>query len=170
MKTGLLHDRMKLFPFTAGIRKKEAKMANGKRQKKKRSPLSEAMRLELREHRSSFLVYVILRALVVVMMILQLLNRNYENVFLCGLTLLLLIIPSFVQVTFRVELPTTLEIIILLFIFAAEILGEISEFYLPVPGGSAEPERKNNFPSVPPVYGHCGVLLFHDHRGGVGVL
>ena len=62
-------------------------MANGKRQKKKRSPLSEAMRLELREHRSSFLVYVILRALVVVMMILQLLNRNYENVFLCGLTL-----------------------------------------------------------------------------------
>lgn len=108
-------------------------MANGKRQKKKRSPLSEAMRLELREHRSSFLVYVILRALVVVMMILQLLNRNYENVFLCGLTLLLLIIPSFVQVTFRVELPTTLEIIILLFIFAAEILGEISEFYLVFP-------------------------------------
>lgn len=108
-------------------------MANGKRQKKKRSPLSEAMRLELREHRSSFLVYVILRALVVVMMILQLLNRNYENAFLCGLTLLLLIIPSFVQVTFRVELPTTLEIIILLFIFAAEILGEISEFYLVFP-------------------------------------
>lgn len=108
-------------------------MANGKRKKKKRSPLSEAMRLELREHRSSFLVYVILRALVVVMMILQLLNRNYENVFLCGLTLLLLIIPSFVQVTFRVELPTTLEIIILLFIFAAEILGEISEFYLVFP-------------------------------------
>ena len=108
-------------------------MANGKRQKKKRSPLSEAMRLELREHRSSFLVYVILRALVVVMMILQLLNRNYENVFLCGLTLLLLIIPSFVQVTFRVELPTTLEIIILLFIFAAEILGEISGFYLVFP-------------------------------------
>ena len=108
-------------------------MANGKRQKKKRSPLSEAMRLELREHRSSFLVYVILRALVVVMMILQLLNRNYENVFLCGLTLLLLIIPSFVQVTFRVEVPTTLEIIILLFIFAAEILGEISEFYLVFP-------------------------------------
>ena len=108
-------------------------MANGKRQKKKRSPLSEAMRLELREHRSSFLVYVILRSLVVVMMILQLLNRNYENVFLCGLTLLLLIIHSFVHVTFRVELPTTLEIIILLFIFAAEILGEISEFYLVFP-------------------------------------
>ena len=89
--------------------------------------------MELREHKSSFVVYFVLRLLVIVMMVLQLLNRNYENVFLCALTLLLLVIPSFVQVTFKVELPTTLEIIILLFIFAAEILGEISEFYLMFP-------------------------------------
>lgn len=91
------------------------------------------MYMELREHKSSFVVYFVLRLLVIVMMVLQLLNRNYENVFLCALTLLLLVIPSFVQVTFKVELPTTLEIIILLFIFAAEILGEISEFYLMFP-------------------------------------
>ena len=37
------------------------------------------------------------------------------------------------QITFKVELPTVLEIIILVFIFAAEILGEISEFYLMFP-------------------------------------
>lgn len=95
--------------------------------------LAEALSMELREHRSSFIVYFTLRFLVIVMMILQLLNRNYENVFLCALTLLLLIVPSLVQITFRVELPTTLEIIILVFVFAAEILGEISEFYLMFP-------------------------------------
>ena len=95
--------------------------------------MGKAMYMELREHKSSFVVYFVLRLLVSVMMVLQLLNRNYENVFLCALTLLLLVIPSFVQVTFKVELPTTLEIIILLFIFAAEILGEISEFYLMFP-------------------------------------
>ncbi|CUX32280.1 hypothetical protein BN3456_01388 [Clostridium sp. C105KSO13] len=89
--------------------------------------------MEQREHRSSFLVYFILRLLVIAVMVLQIFNRNYENVFLCILTLLLLIIPSFVQVTMKVELPTTLEIIILIFIFAAEILGEISEFYLVYP-------------------------------------
>ena len=89
--------------------------------------------MELREHRSSFIVYFTLRILVIAMLVLQLLNRNYENVFLCVLTLLLLVIPSLVQVTFKVELPTTLEIIILMFIFAAEILGEISEFYLMFP-------------------------------------
>ena len=69
----------------------------------------------------------------IVMLVLQILNQNYENVFLCILTLLLLIIPSFVQVTFKIELPTTLEIIVLLFIFGAEILGEIAEFYLVFP-------------------------------------
>lgn len=95
--------------------------------------MGKAMYMELREHRSSFIVYFVLRFLVIVMMVLQLLNWNYENVFLCVLTLVLLVAPSFVQVTFKVELPTTLEIIILVFIFAAEILGEISEFYLMFP-------------------------------------
>ena len=56
--------------------------------------LSRALYMELREHRSSFIVYFTLRILVIVMMILQLLNRNYENVFLCALTLVLLIMPS----------------------------------------------------------------------------
>lgn len=95
--------------------------------------LRDALHMELREHRSSFIVYFMLRALVIATMILQVLNRNYENVFLCALTLLLLIMPSLMQITFRVELPTTLEIIILIFIFAAEILGEIREFYLIFP-------------------------------------
>lgn len=91
------------------------------------------MAMERREHKSSFIVYITLRILVIVVMVLQALNQNYENVFLCVLTLLLLLIPSFAQVTFKIELPTTLEIIILLFIFAAEILGEISAFYLMFP-------------------------------------
>ena len=92
--------------------------------------LGRAMRMELREHRSSFLVYLIFRLLVIGLFIYQLVTGNYENAFLCLLTLLLLLIPSFVQVTFKIELPTTLEIIILCFIFAAEILGEINEFYI----------------------------------------
>ena len=95
--------------------------------------MGDALHMELREHRSSFIVYFTLRLLVIAMMILQLMNRNYENVFLCVLTLVLLVAPSFIQITFKVELPTLLEIIILVFIFSAEILGEISEFYLMFP-------------------------------------
>ena len=95
--------------------------------------MAEAIKMELREHKSSFMVYLILRILVIVMLVLQVLNQNYENVFLCILTLLLLIVPSFVQVTFKIELPTTLEIIVLFFIFVSGDIGEINEFYLLFP-------------------------------------
>ena len=101
--------------------------------RKKLKVLNKAMHMELREHRSSFIVYVVLRALVILMMILQIFNRNYENVFLCILTLLLLLMPSFIQLNLKIELPTPLEITILLFIFAAEILGEIQAYYIRFP-------------------------------------
>lgn len=95
--------------------------------------IKKALKMELKEHKSSAIVYFTLRALVLAVMVLQIFNRNYENVFLCLLTLLLLVVPSLVQVTMKIELPTTLEIIILVFIFAAEILGEIQEFYILFP-------------------------------------
>ena len=95
--------------------------------------IKKALSMELKEHKSSAIVYFTLRALVMIVMVLQIFNRNYENVFLCLLTLLLLVVPSLVQVTMKIELPTTLEIIILVFIFAAEILGEIQEFYILFP-------------------------------------
>ncbi len=101
--------------------------------RKRYNTLKTAIQMELKEHKKSFIVYLTLRALVIVMMILQIFNRNFENVFLCILTLGLLIVPSFLQVELKVELPTVLEIIILLFIFAAEILGEISSFYILFP-------------------------------------
>lgn len=95
--------------------------------------MGKALKMELREHKSSFLVYVILRALVICVMILQIFNRNFENVFLCILTLILLIVPSFIQVNLKIEFPTGLEIILLFFIFAAEILGEIQAYYIKIP-------------------------------------
>lgn len=100
---------------------------------KKKDIMKRAIKMEMREHRSSFIVYMVLRALVILMMILQIFNKNYENVFLCALTLLLFIVPSFIQVNLRIELPSALEITILLFIFAAEILGEIQAYYIKFP-------------------------------------
>ena len=98
--------------------------------RKRLKVMNKALHMELREHKSSFVVYVVLRMLVILMMILQIFNRNYENVFLCILTLILLIMPSLVQINLKIELPTALEITILIFIFAAEILGEIQSYYI----------------------------------------
>lgn len=74
-------------------------------------------------------VYLILRFLVIVTMIIQIFHRNWQDVFLCFLTLVLFVIPFFIDHKFKIDLPTPLEIIILLFIFSAEILGEIQNFY-----------------------------------------
>lgn len=75
-------------------------------------------------------VYVVLRVLVVIVMIAQIFNHNWNNVFLCVMTLVLFMIPTFVDRRLHIEMPNTLEVVILLFIFAAEILGEINEYYL----------------------------------------
>lgn len=104
-----------------------------KNMKKRMRVMGKALRMELREHKRSFIVYMTLRALVILVMILQILNRNFENVFLCALTLVLLIMPSLIQINLKIELPTALEIIMLLFIFAAEILGEIQAYYEKIP-------------------------------------
>lgn len=93
----------------------------------------EAVNSELREHKSSFLVFSILRLLVIVAMVRQLFLHSYESFFLCAMTLILLYVPSWIQVKLRVELPPALEITVLCFIFSAEILGEINAFYIIIP-------------------------------------
>lgn len=74
-------------------------------------------------------IYIVLRVLVVACLIRQILLNNWENAALCVLTLVLFMLPAIIERRFKVELPDTLTIIILCFIFAAEILGEIDAFY-----------------------------------------
>ena len=105
------------------------------RTRKEKSPgrFHKTWREQLGENKSLAVVYVVLRVLVVLVMVAQFFNGNFENVFLCVLTLLLFLIPSFLERTIRIEVPDTLEVIILLFIFAAEILGEIQAYYVHFP-------------------------------------
>ena len=78
-------------------------------------------------------------------MIAQIFNRDYNNVFMCVLTLVLFSIPTFVERRIKIDIPNTLEVMILLFIFSAEILGEIREFYLSVPGWDTALHTVNGF-------------------------
>lgn len=91
--------------------------------------LRRELREELKGKKAVVTLYVILRVLVIVTMVAQFLNGNFENVFLCILTLVLFTLPTMIERRIRIDLPDTLEIIILLFIFSAEILGEIQAYY-----------------------------------------
>ena len=106
-----------------------------KREKKQSEPgkYHKTLKEQVRENKALAVVYVVLRVLVVLVMIAQFFNGNFENVFLCVLTLVLFMIPSFIERTIHIEVPDTLEVIILLFIFAAEILGEIQAYYVQFP-------------------------------------
>ncbi len=74
-------------------------------------------------------IAVTLSLIVMLIMAARFLRRDYESVFLCGLTLLLFNIPVWAHKILKVTLPRELELTILFFIFAAEILGEIGSFY-----------------------------------------
>ncbi|MBQ8539515.1 MAG: hypothetical protein IJ433_07670 [Ruminococcus sp.] len=92
------------------------------------------MRGKLKSHiKSKSIVNLILSIIVTVVMVARFLRADYYSVFLCLLTLLLFNIPLFVEKKLRVDLPKELEAIILLFIFSAEILGEIGSFYTHIP-------------------------------------
>lgn len=74
-------------------------------------------------------IYFILRGFVILTIIIQAWRGNWENVFMAVLTLLLFLIPFFIDRRLNIKLPNALEVMILLFIFSAEILGEIQNFY-----------------------------------------
>ena len=96
-------------------------------------------------NKATVTVYLVLRALVIFVLARSALKGYYESVFLCGLTLFLMILPSVFSRRLQIELPGTLEIIILLFIFAAEILGEINSFYIRVPNWDTMLHTLNGF-------------------------
>ena len=141
-------------------------MKNLKREEQKRKKEREkrnfrqAMEKELREHRSSFIVFYILRALAIVALVRQLMRGSYESAFFCALTYLLLYVPSWVQVKLHIELPPALEITILCFIFAAEILGEVNAFYVVVPHWDTMLHTLNGFLAA--AVGFSMVILLND--------
>ncbi len=111
---------------------KKRRLTKEEKRKKARETRTNLKR-EIKAHPALFSAYVILRAAVMAVMVLEIFNGEYYNVFLCALTLTLFLIPSFVERRLHIDVPNTLEVIILLFIFSAEILGEIQEYYLLFP-------------------------------------
>ena len=96
-------------------------------------------------NKTTLTVYLVLRGLVIFVMVRAVLRREYQSVFLCGLSLIWLVLPSIISKKLKVMLPSTLEVIILLFIFAAEVLGEINSFYVRVPNWDTMLHTINGF-------------------------
>ena len=101
--------------------------------KEKKAKKEKKVKVAPYANKRTLTVYLVLRALVIAVMVRAFFRGAYENMFMCGLTLVLMILPSILTKKLKIYLPSALEIVILCFIFAAEILGEISSFYINVP-------------------------------------
>ena len=63
-------------------------------------------KIEIGEYKKKDItIYIILRVLVIATMIIQLLRGNFENVFMCVLTLILFLIPIFIDRKLNIKLP-----------------------------------------------------------------
>ena len=89
----------------------------------------EKLRLQ-KKSKLTLIVYAVIRLIVVGVLVRSAFNGQIESVYTC---LLLLLLPSILERKLGVRLPAGLEITVVVFIFAAEILGEIACFYVTVP-------------------------------------
>ena len=141
---------------------KEEKLRQKQEKKKAGVRFRQALDKELREHKSSFIVFYILRALVLVVLVRNLMRGSYESAFFCILAYGLLYVPSWIQVKLHIELPPPLEITILCFIFAAEILGEVNAFYVVIPGWDTMLHTINGFLAA--AVGFSLVILLNENE------
>ena len=103
------------------------------------------VREHIRTDRGVFILYSVLRILIIIIGIRSLFNGNYNGAAYCLLSLLLFLIPSLMEHGFSINIPPLLEGSIYLFIFAAEILGEVNYFYMAIPGWDTMLHTINGF-------------------------
>ena len=96
-------------------------------------------------NKRQFIVYSILRFLVILTAVRCLFTHNFESVAVCLLSLVLFLLPSLFEELLKVEIPPVFEIIIYLFIFSAEILGEVNKYYTAIPGWDTMLHTINGF-------------------------
>lgn len=88
---------------------------------------------QIASHKGSFAIYLVLRILISATMIYQAIQKDWGNVLLCLAVLVLFLVPSFVETKMHIRLPALIQNIFLVFVFCAEILGEMEAFYVYVP-------------------------------------
>ena len=163
--------------------RKEARKARRERRRELRRG---ALRQKMRTEPGAFWTYVVLRTIVILILIRSVMRADFESAIVCAFVLFIYVLPQFVEDRLDIEIPSVLEIVIFVFVFAAEILGELDSYFIryqhwdtmlrPLRGGGlfagqpAQPQREREGTALARLPGADGLLLFHDHRRALGVL
>ena len=98
-----------------------------------------------RKNKRVFFFYLMLRAFVILTLVRCIFTKNYESAMICVLSLLLFLVPAFLQSKMKIEIPALFQGIIFGFIYAAEIMGEVDHYYVKVPGWDTMLHTINGF-------------------------
>lgn len=90
----------------------------------------QALLCKKKEEPAAFWTYVVLRFIVILILIRCILRGDIESAFVCVLVLVIYLLPQFVENRLNIDIPTTLEVVIFVFVFAAEILGELQSYFI----------------------------------------
>ena len=101
--------------------------------KVKKESLYSALMTQVKSDKRTAIVFFIMQGLVILVGVRSVMLGNYEHTMLCLLSLVLFMMPAFIERKLGIDIPPLLEASVYLFIFAAEILGEISSFYIKFP-------------------------------------
>lgn len=74
-------------------------------------------------------IFIITRLTVIIAGLVAIFEQNWTYVAMSVLTLVVMMLPSIVEKSLNVELPSEFEIVLILFIYGALFLGEMRQFY-----------------------------------------
>ena len=131
------------------------------KEKKKKSVASLYLSLvrHIKRNHKAYIVYVIIQTAVVFTLIRSILEARWENVATCVFAQILLLLPPLLEKGVKINLPTTMEVVAYVFVFAAEILGEVGNYYEKFPHWDTALHTLSGFMFA--AFGFCLVDIFN---------
>lgn len=105
-------------------------MTGKRRDKKSGESIRALLRRKRVEEPGAFWTYIVLRFVVFLILLRCILRGDVESAFVCILVLAIYLLPQLIEARLDIEIPNVLEIIIFVFVFAAEILGELQAYFI----------------------------------------
>lgn len=117
---------------------------------------------DMREHKVITAVYIVLRVIIVGIFVFSIINGRWENTMTCFMSFVLLMIPSFLENKMKIDLPNVMEVIMIVFVFAANIMGEMGSFYEKIPFWDTLLHTMNGFICAGVGFGLIDILNRND--------
>ena len=113
--------------------------------KEKKPPYVRRLTNSYKKNKKTFIVFTILRIMVILTAVRCAFTKNWESFATCILVLILFLLPALIEKWMDVSIPPLFQAIIFAFIFAAEILGEVDHYYVKIHGWDTMLHTINGF-------------------------